>query len=119
MKENTFYERALLTATMADLIIDDPDCLEEGISPRKLLNEIMSKENVNLSKKYLEAIVEREYANGGIVKLENGNLTLGNRTKMYDDSTAEAFDDSNNDSLYLKVLILYIIINSRSQHTQW
>lgn len=90
-------EKRLMTAAMAELIFLEPGYLEQGVPPSKLLKAMASKENSTLSRKSLEGVIEKEIESGGLVKMHNGNFTLGAGDRRQD-SSMEAYNfntDSN------------------------
>lgn len=91
-------EKRLMSTAMSELIFLEPDYLEQGVPPSKLLKAMASsKENASFSRKSLEGIIEKEIESGGLVRMHNGNFTLGAGDGRQD-SSMEAYNfnvDSN------------------------
>ncbi|KAF2882967.1 hypothetical protein ILUMI_23195 [Ignelater luminosus] len=68
---------ALLTNAFAELIVHEPDYLEVGVPGLELIRNILSKDNVRYTKKYVSILLEKEVEIGGLIKMENGNYLLG------------------------------------------
>ncbi|KAK4875783.1 hypothetical protein RN001_012205 [Aquatica leii] len=68
---------ALLTNAIAELIVHEPDYLEVGVPGPELIRNILSKDNVQYTKKYVSILLEKEVESGGLVKMENGNYLVG------------------------------------------
>lgn len=68
---------ALLTNAFAELIVHEPDYLEVGVPGHELIRNILSKDNVRYTKKYVSILLEKEVEIGGLIKMENSNYLLG------------------------------------------
>ncbi|XP_018579889.1 PHD finger protein 10 isoform X2 [Anoplophora glabripennis] len=67
----------LLTNAFGELIVDEPDYLEIGVPGQEIINNILAKDSVRYTKKYISILLEKEVANGGLIKMENGHYLMG------------------------------------------
>lgn len=66
-----------LTNAIAQLVIQEPDYLEIGVPEQELIKNILSKDNVRYTKKYVSILLEKQVECGGLVKMDNGNFLMG------------------------------------------
>lgn len=67
----------LLTNAFSELIVDELDYLEIGVPGQEIINNILAKDSVRYTKKYISILLEKEVANGGLIKMENGHYLMG------------------------------------------
>ncbi|CAG9834986.1 unnamed protein product [Diabrotica balteata] len=67
----------LLTNAFGELIVEEPDYLEMGIPSSEIINNILAKDSVRYTKKYISILLEKEVEAGGLIKLETGNYLMG------------------------------------------
>ncbi|KAJ8938886.1 hypothetical protein NQ318_016090 [Aromia moschata] len=67
----------LLTNAFGELIVDEPDYLEIGVPAHEIISNILTKDSVRYTKKYISMLLEKEVENGGIIKMENGHYLMG------------------------------------------
>lgn len=67
----------LVAEALAQLIVQEPDYLDVGISMNQLYNHIDGRHKKAISKNYFKEILQKEVKNGNLVKFENGNYCLG------------------------------------------
>lgn len=67
----------LLTNAFGELIVQDPDYLEFGVSAEHIIDNILSKDSVRYTRKYISILLEKEVEKGGLIKKENGNYEMG------------------------------------------
>ncbi|KAK9880062.1 hypothetical protein WA026_008576 [Henosepilachna vigintioctopunctata] len=75
-KANRKFAQFLMNA-FGELIVDEPDYLEFGVPGDEIIKNILSKDSVRYTKKYISILLEKEVDNGGLIKLENGNYLMG------------------------------------------
>ncbi|KAL3269923.1 hypothetical protein HHI36_008980 [Cryptolaemus montrouzieri] len=75
-KANRKFAQFLMNA-FGELIVDEPDYLEFGVPGDEIIKNILSKDSVRYTKKYITILLEKEVENGGLIKLENGNYLMG------------------------------------------
>lgn len=63
--------------TLAQLILQEPDYLDNGISLAELYSHIDSRHRKFLTKTDFKEILQKEVKNGNLMKYENGNFCLG------------------------------------------
>lgn len=68
---------SILTAAFADLILQEPDYLELGVPAADLIRNILCKDSVKYTRKYITLLLEKEVETGGITRMESGNYSLG------------------------------------------
>lgn len=68
---------SILTTAFADLILQEPDYLELGVPATDLIRNILCKDSVKYTRKYISLLLEKEVETGGIARMENGNYSLG------------------------------------------
>lgn len=98
-------ERRIITSAIATLIYQDQNYLENGIAFQDLLKAAASQES-KYSKKQLESIINKELLSGSLVKLPNGNLSLGAADHDADDSS-DSFRFEYNANSNTKVNIMF------------
>ncbi|CAH0556071.1 unnamed protein product [Brassicogethes aeneus] len=67
----------LLTNAFGELIVQEPDYLELGIPAHEIIGNILSKDSVRYTKKYISILIEKEVEHGGLIKMKNGNYLMG------------------------------------------
>lgn len=67
----------LLTNAFGELIVEEPDYLEIGVPSTEIINNILAKDSVRYTKKYISILLEKEVEAGGLIKMENGNYLMG------------------------------------------
>lgn len=67
----------LLTNAFGELIVEEPDYLETGIPSAEIIENILVKDSVRYTKKYISLLIDKEVARGGLIKMENGNYLMG------------------------------------------
>lgn len=67
----------ILTNAIAELIVQEPDYLELGVPELELIKNILSKDNVKYSKKYVSILLEKQVECGGLIKMDNGHYLMG------------------------------------------
>lgn len=67
----------LLTNAFGELIVEEPDYLEIGVPCNEIIDNILSKDSVRYTKKYIGLLIEKEVERGGLIKTSNGNYLMG------------------------------------------
>ena len=67
----------LLTHTIAELVLQEPDYLELGVPGQELIKNILEKDSVRYTKKYVTILLDKEVQIGSLIKMENGNYLVG------------------------------------------
>lgn len=67
----------LLTNAFGELIVVEPDYLETGVPSADIIDNILSKDSVRYTKKYIALLIDKEVTRGGLIKMENGNYLMG------------------------------------------
>lgn len=67
----------LLTNAFGELIVEEPDYLEIGVPSEEIIDNILSKDSVRYTKKYINLLIEKEVLRGGLIKTSNGNYLMG------------------------------------------
>lgn len=67
----------ILTNAIAELIVQEPDYLELGVPESELIKNILSKDNVKYTRKYVSILLEKQVECGGLTKMENGHFLMG------------------------------------------
>lgn len=67
----------LLTNAFGELIVEEPDYLEIGVPSSEIIDNILSKDSVRYTKKYISLLIEKEVSRGGLIKTSNGNYLMG------------------------------------------
>lgn len=67
----------ILTNAIAELIVQEPDYLELGVPEPELIKNILSKDNVKYTSKYVSILLEKQVECGGLSKMENGHYLMG------------------------------------------
>lgn len=67
----------VLTNAIAELIVQEPDYLELGVPESELIKNILSKDNVKYTRKYVSILLEKQVECGGLTKMENGHFLMG------------------------------------------
>lgn len=67
----------VLTNAIAELIVQEPDYLELGVPESELIKNILSKDNVKYTRKYVSILLEKQVECGGLTKMENGHYLMG------------------------------------------
>lgn len=96
-------ERRVITSAIATLIYEDQSYLENGIAFQELVKAALSQES-KYPKKHLESIINKELASGSLIRLPNGNLSLGPADNDGDSSDSLKFEYNDN---VTKVLSTY------------
>ncbi|XP_054274948.1 uncharacterized protein LOC128994415 [Macrosteles quadrilineatus] len=78
---------SIISSAVAELIVLEPDYLDIGVPEFELEQHMTQKDGKRFSKKNLETILKREVEIGTLVKLENGNYSLGEHSSMNSGST--------------------------------
>lgn len=89
----------LLTNAFGELIVEEPDYLEIGVPSNEIIDNILSKDSVRYTKKYITLLIEKEVLRGGLIKTSNGNYLMG-PAKNDEDQEKEKNDTwDSNDSM--------------------
>ncbi|KAF5272217.1 hypothetical protein FQA39_LY01299 [Lamprigera yunnana] len=83
---------ALLSNAITELIVHEPDYLEVGVPGPELIRNILSKDNVRYTRKYICILLEKEVESGGLVKMENGNYLVGPTKTEFSPETFSEYD---------------------------
>lgn len=67
----------LLTNAFGELVVQEPDYLELGVPGEEIISNILSKDSVRYTKKYISILIDKEVANGGLIKMDNDNYLMG------------------------------------------
>ena len=67
----------LLTNAFGELVVQEPDYLEYGVPAEEIINNILSKDSVRYTRKYISILIEKEVENGGLIKMENDKYLMG------------------------------------------
>lgn len=67
----------LLTNAFGELIVEEPDYLETGVPSNEIIDNILSKDSVRYTRKYIGLLIEKEVIRGGLIKTSNGNYLMG------------------------------------------
>lgn len=67
----------ILTTVVAELCLDDSDYLDYGVPCGELIKKILSKHNSKFCRKTIVDLIQNEVINGGLIKMSNGNYSLG------------------------------------------
>lgn len=67
----------LLTNAFGELIVEEPDYLEIGVPCSEIIDNILSKDSVRYTRKYIGLLIEKEVERGGLIKTSNGNYLMG------------------------------------------
>lgn len=67
----------LLTNAFGELVVQEPDYLEYGVPSEEIINNILSKDSVRYTKKYISILIEKEVENGGLIKMESDKYLMG------------------------------------------
>lgn len=67
----------LLTNAIAELIVQEPDYLELGVPEPDLIGNILSKDNVKYTRKYVSILLEKQVECGGLIRMDNGHYLMG------------------------------------------
>ncbi|XP_044260731.1 uncharacterized protein LOC123008783 [Tribolium madens] len=67
----------LLTNAFGELVVHEPDYLDYGVPAEEIINNILSKDSVRYTKKYILILIEKEVENGGLIKMENDRYLMG------------------------------------------
>lgn len=67
----------LLTNAFGELIVEEPDYLETGVPSNEIIDNILSKDSVRYTKKYINLLIEKEVLRGGLIKTSNGSYLMG------------------------------------------
>lgn len=77
----------ILTNAIAQLVLQEPDYLEIGVPENELIRNILAKDNVKYTRKYVSILLEKQVECGGLIKMDNGNYLMGpTKTEKSDDS---------------------------------
>lgn len=86
----------LVAGALAQLIVEEPDYLDVGISMNELYEHIDPKHRKTITKTYFKEILLKEVKNGNLVKFENGNYCLGYPTGEQNSLSPTASETSQN-----------------------
>ncbi|XP_045473865.1 uncharacterized protein LOC123680144 [Harmonia axyridis] len=67
----------LLNSAITHLLVRNPDYLDTGCPADEVVDIILSRDNVRYTKKYIYILLEKEVANGGVTKTEDGKYLTG------------------------------------------
>ncbi|GLV44462.1 uncharacterized protein CBL_10266 [Carabus blaptoides fortunei] len=95
--ENPKLFANIVTTAVADLILSDSDYLDFGVPAAELMKKILFKHGSKFTKKMLTDLFQREVENGGLVRMDNGNFSLG-RSTQHESEKSEGDDDYLNTS---------------------
>lgn len=88
----------LVAGTLAQLIVEEPDYLDVGISMNELYSHIDDKYRKSLTKHHFKEILLKEVKNGNLIKFENGNYCLGYPTGDQNSSLSPALSETSQNS---------------------
>lgn len=92
----------ILTNAIAELIVQEPDYLELGVPESELIKNILSKDNVKYSKKYVSILLEKQVECGGLIKMDNGHYLMGpTKVEKSDDSDMSTSSKDKPSSKYV------------------
>lgn len=87
----------IVTTVVADLYLEDSDYLEFGVPLNNLVKRILTKHPSKFSKKTIIDLLQQEVDNGGLIKMDTGNFSLGPSSQT--DKTDDFVDDEDDDYL--------------------
>ncbi|EFA10101.2 hypothetical protein TcasGA2_TC012280 [Tribolium castaneum] len=96
----------LLTNAFGELVVHEPDYLEYGVPAEEIIDNILSKDSVRYTRKYISILIEKEVENGGLIKMEHDRYLMGPTKERTDDKGAsgEAKDgDTHSQDLVISV----------------
>lgn len=67
----------LVTNSIAELVLQEPDYLQWGVPAEELVKNILSKDSVKYTTKYVQLLLDKEVEGGGLIRMENGNFLVG------------------------------------------
>lgn len=67
----------LLTSAFGELFVNEPDYLHFGVPAEELVTNILCKDSVRYTKKYISILIDKEVENGGLIKMENERYLMG------------------------------------------
>ncbi|CAG9863567.1 unnamed protein product [Phyllotreta striolata] len=67
----------LLTNAFGELIVYEPDYLETGVPSGEIIANILAKDSVRYTKKYLSILLEKEVDAGRLIKTQDGSYLMG------------------------------------------
>lgn len=67
----------LVTNAIAELVLQEPDYLQWGVPAQELIKNILAKNSVKYTRKYVSILLEKEVECGGLIRMENGNFLVG------------------------------------------
>ncbi|XP_058800720.1 uncharacterized protein LOC131669681 [Phymastichus coffea] len=70
------YNSMMVSRAVAQLLIADPDYLDQGVPALKLIEQLVEGVLNPTSKRMVEDFLGREVASGNLVKLSNGNYSM-------------------------------------------
>lgn len=77
----------ILTNAIAQLVLQEPDYLEIGVPENELIRNILAKDNVKYTRKYVSILLDKQVECGGLIRMDNGNYLMGpTKTEKSDDS---------------------------------
>ncbi|KAI4461363.1 polycomb group protein [Holotrichia oblita] len=82
----------LLTRAIAELVLLEPDYLELGVPGAELIKNILSKDSVRYTKKYVSILLDKEVESGSLIRMENGNFLVG---PAKNDGQSRKFENEN------------------------
>lgn len=74
----------ILTTVVAELCLDDSDYLDYGVPCGELVKKILTKHSSKFARKTIIELIQREVINGGLIKMSNGNFSLGPSSSQSD-----------------------------------
>lgn len=99
----------LLTRAIAELVLLEPDYLELGVPGGELIKNILSKDSVRYTKKYVSILLDKEVESGSLIKMENGNFLVGpaknDVPKFENDKLPLNFTAENHELIFSEVKI--------------
>lgn len=70
----------LVTHAIAELVLQEPDYLQLGVPALELVKNILSRDSVRYTRKYVNILLDKEVECGGLIKMDNGNYLVGPAT---------------------------------------
>lgn len=67
----------LLTNAFGELMLQEPDYLETGVPAPEIIANILSKDSVRYTKKYISILMDKEVEQGGLIRMPDGNYLMG------------------------------------------
>lgn len=87
LKSDTKQFASVIISAVADLILVEPDYLDLGVPQVELVKKILAM-NPQYNKKILGELLQKEVENGGLIRMESGNLALGPSNRSREEGEA-------------------------------